>query len=225
MMVERRRYPARYDDGRETVGGPLLPLSLGGLDETFAAQAFSPRPAARAPDRRDRRPPSRGPGRRHSAAPRPGKKPLNAAAASALAFAALMAATMAAIAPRNAIVAFAPATAAVYAGLGMPVNLRGLEIDRVRATAEPQSEEGQELLVTGEIVNLRDSETPVPELRLALRGEDGRELYAWTARGPKSRLFPHERAAFRARLAAPSPGVRDVLVKFAAPGDKASFTE
>jgi hypothetical protein len=58
-----------------------------------------------------------------------------------------------------------------------------------------------------------------------LRAEDGRELYACTARGPKKRLAPHERVAFRSRLAAPSPGVRDVLVKFVAPGDKASFTE
>jgi hypothetical protein len=136
-----------------------------------------------------------------------------------------MIAATAAIAARNAIVSFAPATAAAYAEVGMPVNLRGLEIEGVRATAEHQSEEGPELLVTGEIVNLRDSETPAPDLRLALRGEDGRELYAWTARGPKSRLSPHERVAFRSRLAGPSPGVRDVLVKFAAPGDKASFTE
>jgi len=136
-----------------------------------------------------------------------------------------MTAATAAIVSRNAIVGVAPATAAVYADLGMPVNLRGLGIDRVRATAEQQSEESRELLVTGEIVNLRDNETAVPDLRLALRAENGRELYVWTARGPKNRLGPHERAAFRSRLAAPPPGVRDVLVKFAAPGDKASFTE
>ena len=77
----------------------------------------------------------------------------------------------------------------------------------------------------GEIVNLRQAETPVPNLRLTLRGEDMRELYVWTAREPKSRLGPHERVEFRARLAASPAGVRDVLVKLAAPGDKASFTE
>ena len=73
--------------------------------------------------------PSRGPRRRHSAAPAARKKQLSAATASALAFAAFMTAATAAIAARNAIVSFAPATAAVYADLGMPVNLRGLEID------------------------------------------------------------------------------------------------
>jgi hypothetical protein len=147
-----------------------------------------------------------------------------AATAPALAIATFIVAATTVIASRATIVAAAPGTAAVYAGLGMPVNLRGLEIEHVRATAAGQ-EERQELLVTGEIVNLRDRETPLPDLRLTLRAEDGRELYVWTARGPKDRLSPHEQIAFRARLAAPPAGVRDVLVKFAAPGDKASFTE
>ncbi len=129
------------------------------------------------------------------------------------------------IAARAAIVRAAPMTAAAYASLGIPVNLRGLAIDGVRATIAGPAEDGRELIVTGEIVNLRQVETPAPNLRLTARGDDQRELYVWTAREPKSRLGPHERVAFRARLAAPPPGVRDVLVIFAAPGDKASFTE
>jgi hypothetical protein len=109
--------------------------------------------------------------------------------------------------------------------LGTPVNLRGLSIDSVRATISAPGDDLRELLVTGEIVNLRQVETPVPSLRLTLFGEGRRELYLWTAREPKSALGPQERVAFRARLAGPPAGVRDVLVKFAAPGDKASFTE
>jgi hypothetical protein len=225
MIVDRERYSNRYDVSCETIGGPLLPLADGGFDETFAARAVSTLPATVLSSGQGCGRPSRGPRRRHSAAPAARKKQLSAATASALAFAAFMTAATAAIASRNTIVAFAPATAAVYADLGMPVNLRGLKIDRVRATADQQSEESPELLVTGEIVNLRDSDTTVPDLRLALHAENGRELYVWTARGPKNRLGPHERVAFRSRLAAPSPGVRDVLVKFAAPGDNASSTE
>jgi hypothetical protein len=128
------------------------------------------------------------------------------------------------IAARAAIVSIAPATAAIYAAAGLPVNLRGLSIADVRATIT-QSESQRELLVTGEIANLRDGETLAPNLRLALRGQDGRELYAWTARGPKSRLDAGERVPFRARLAAPPSGVREVLVKFAEPGNKGAFTE
>ncbi len=149
----------------------------------------------------------------------------SAASAPALAIAAMIMAATTAIAGRAAMVSIAPATAVVYAHLGMPVNLRGLKIDSVRATLDQQTEDNQELLITGEIVNLRESETPAPNLRVALRAEDGRELYVWTVRGPKYRLGPQERVAFRARLAAPPAGVRDVLVKFSAAGDKASFTE
>jgi hypothetical protein len=130
-----------------------------------------------------------------------------------------------AIAARAAIVSIAPATAAIYAGVGIPVNLRDLSVADVRVTTTQQPDSSGELLVTGEITNLRDRETSAPNLRLALRNEDGRELYVWTTRAPKSRLGAHERVTFRARLAAPPTGVRDVLVKFAAPGDKGSFTE
>jgi hypothetical protein len=80
-------------------------------------------------------------------------------------------------------------------------------------------------VVTGEIANLRAKETPVPVLSFSLRAADGRELYIWTARGPKASLGALERVPFRARLAAPPAGVRDVLVKFVAPGNKGSFTE
>jgi hypothetical protein len=130
-----------------------------------------------------------------------------------------------AIAARAAIVSIVPAAAGVYALAGMPVNLQGLSIVDVRATTTQQPDSSGELLVTGEIANLRDGETPAPNLRLALRADDGRELYVWTARGPKPRLSAHERVPFRTRLAAPPTGVREVLVKFAAPGDKGSFTE
>jgi hypothetical protein len=132
---------------------------------------------------------------------------------------------MTAIASRSAIVSVAPATAAIYAGVGMPVNLRGLSIVGLQATITQQTESQAELLVTGEIANLSDEEAPAPNLRIALRGADGRELYVWTARGPKSRLIARERIPFRARLAAPPTGVREVLVKFASPGNKGAFTE
>jgi hypothetical protein len=142
-----------------------------------------------------------------------------------LALVGLVIAATAAIAARAVIVSIAPATAAVYAGLGLPVNLRGLSIAGVHVTVVQQMEGPGELLITGELENLRDTKTPVPNLHLALRDEDGRELYVWTARAPTLSLHARERVPFRARLAAPPAGVRDVLVKFAAPGDKGLFTE
>ena len=194
-----------------------------GDNEHFASQAALTLAAIASSSTQDHLGRASAPPRPRSAAARMEK--VWAAIAPALAIAAFIVAATAAIASRATIVSAAPGTAAVYAWLGMPVNLRGLKIDRVRATVAGQTQDRQELLITGEIVNVRDRETPVPNLRLTLRAEDGRELYVWTARGPKDRLSPHDEVAFRARLAAPPAGVRDVLVKFAAPGDKASFTE
>ena len=88
--------------------------------------------------------------------------------APALVFLAVMIAATTTIAARATIVRAAPATAAAYASFGMPVNLRGLSIDSVRATIAGASDDRRELLVAGEIVNLRQAETPVPNLRIAL---------------------------------------------------------
>lgn len=130
------------------------------------------------------------------------------------------------ITSRATVVSIAPASAALYADVGLPVNLRGLSIAKLHVSFTQQTEGPGELLITGEIENLRDDKTSVPDLRLALRSADGRDIYVWTTRGPKPSLDARERVPFRARLAAPPPDVRDVLVKFSAPGDKeGQFTE
>ena len=139
--------------------------------------------------------------------------------AAPLAAASLLAAAMAAIGAREAIVAAAPLTAGAYAAIGLPVNLRGLRIDDVSARLAEGGDK-KVLLVEGAIVNLRQEETAAPDLRIALRAADGRELYVWTTRAPKDRLARGESLRFAARLAAPPAGIEDALVKFAAPGDK-----
>jgi hypothetical protein len=139
--------------------------------------------------------------------------------AAPLAAAGLLAGSMGAIGARESIVAAAPLTAGAYAAIGLPVNLRGLRIEDVRATLGEGA--GKKILmVEGAVVNLRDGETAGLDLRIALRAADGRELYVWTTRAPKSRLARGERVRFTARLAAPPEGVEDALVKFVAPGDK-----
>jgi hypothetical protein len=224
MTVDCKSYSNRRDVSCEIITRPLRRAARAGPDEIIANQALATLTMIAASARENRRLPAAAPSRRRRASAPDRRKGSSYTTGPALAFAAFMIAATTAIAARAEIVSFAPATAVVFADLGMPVNLRGLAIDRVRA-AEQQTDDNRELVIAGEIVNLRETETQVPNLRLALRAEDGRELYLWTARGPKERLAAHERVAFKARLAAPPPGVRDVLVKFAAPGDKASFTE
>lgn len=128
---------------------------------------------------------------------------------------------MGAVAGRASIVRAAPATARIFASVGLPVNLRGLALDNVRTNIFDSGDK-KVLLVEGAIVNLRDSPAETSDLRIALRDQDKRELYVWTASAPKGRLGPNEQVPFRTRLAAPPDGVSDVLVRFTAVGDKLS---
>ena len=142
--------------------------------------------------------------------------------AAPAACAAALAGAMAAVAARAAIVAAAPAAGGLYAAIGLPVNPSGLAFADVSARLGAGGDKSL-LAVEGALVNLRGQETAAPNLRIALRAADGRELYVWTTRPPKDRLAAGERAPFVARLAAPPPGVVDALVKFVAPSDKVSL--
>jgi len=135
---------------------------------------------------------------------------------------AALAGAMAAVAARAEIVAVAPATGGLFAAIGLPVNPIGLAIADVSARFAAGGDKSL-LAVEGALVNLRGKATAAPNLRIALRAADGRELYVWTTRPPKDRLAVGERASFVARLAAPPPGVVDALVKFVAPSDKDSL--
>ncbi len=177
--------------------------------ETLTAAVVSTRGGARL-ERAPPRAPSARPSRLSNLARR---------LAAPLAVVGALAAAMTAIGARQAIVAAAPLTVGAYAAIGLPVNLKGLAIEDVRARLE-QSGGATTLVVEGAVANLREKQTRAPALRIALRGADARELYVWTTRAPKDVLGPRERVSFAARLAAPPEGAKDALVKFFAPGDK-----
>ena len=124
---------------------------------------------------------------------------------------------MAMLGARQSIVRFAPATAGAYARIGLPVNLRGLELRHVTSTL--MAEVGPKLLaVEGEISNIAKDSAILPLLQLSVRNAAGREIYAWTAQPPKSALQGAETVPFRARLASPPDGAHDVVVRFAPGG-------
>jgi hypothetical protein len=120
---------------------------------------------------------------------------------------------LAAFVGRAEIVRRVPETAALYAAAGLPVNLRGLSLDEVRSVEEIVQGEPI-LVVSGTITNLTKATLEVPRLRLAVRGAEPTELYAWTARVPETRLAPGQSTGFRARLAAPPEAGRAVAVRF-----------
>ena len=117
------------------------------------------------------------------------------------------------IALREKIVDVAPPAAKVFAAIGLPVNLAGLELREVRSHIEMDGAR-KVLAVEGEIANMRRESRSVPPVALTVRGEDGQAKYAWTTRAAKSRLEPGETIAFRARLASPPESGADVLVRF-----------
>jgi hypothetical protein len=115
---------------------------------------------------------------------------------------------------KEQMVRLLPASSAIYAAIGLPVNLPGLEFRGVKSFAS--SDHAQRLLkVSGEITNLRPGFNKVPPIEVVVQGEDGRALYRWTATAPKPKLGANETIAFETRLVAPPEAARGVRVRFA----------
>jgi len=114
---------------------------------------------------------------------------------------------------RTPVVRLMPQTASLFAAVGLPVNLRGLSFEDLKASHEIQ--DGMPVLVVeGTIVNVTRAIVEVPRLRFALRNSLAQEVYAWTALPARSTLGPGESLPFRTRLASPPADGRDVAVRF-----------
>ncbi len=114
---------------------------------------------------------------------------------------------------RTDIAALWPATTKVYAALGEPINLRGLEFRNV--SYERQTEEGLPVLaVSGEVVNVSGERVTLPRLRVGLLDAKQKELYHWTFALSETQLPPNETASFVTRLSSPPPEARDIEVRF-----------
>jgi hypothetical protein len=117
------------------------------------------------------------------------------------------------IAARQQIVRFLPQTASLYARIGLPVNLRGLAFANIKTGREMQ--DGVPVLtVEGEIVSATGRHAEVPRLRIAVTDGAGKEIYAWTARPPRTLLPPGETLPFRSRLASPPAEASGISVRF-----------
>ena len=114
---------------------------------------------------------------------------------------------------RQTVVELVPDLAGLYAFLGVPVNVRGLEFRDV-ATVEAVADGVPQLAVRGSIVNVTGETVHVPRLRLAVRSVSGREIFVWTAMPAKGELAAGETLPFMAQLASPPAEGRDVAVRF-----------
>jgi predicted Zn finger-like uncharacterized protein len=125
----------------------------------------------------------------------------------------LLAINIGLIAFRADIVRLFPQTAAVYAAIGLEVNLRGLVFTDVITRKETQ--DGTPMLVVeGVIKSASRHEINVPRLRFAVRNAKGHEIYSWTALPAHNVIAPGVTMPFRSRLASPPPEAHAVLVRF-----------
>ncbi len=120
------------------------------------------------------------------------------------------------LAARDQVVRALPDTAVIYAGLGLPVNLRGLELRNLRSELVTQGADAF-LVVEGSIAGVAAGRVPVPDLEIAVRDGAAQPLYTWTHEPPLRQMDPGESIRFRARLAAPPAEGREVFVRFAPP--------
>lgn len=119
---------------------------------------------------------------------------------------------------RQALVRALPETATLFASIGFPVNLRGLEFQNIKTTREIQ-DSIPVLVIQGEVENVAGRAVELPRVRLSVLGENGAEIYAWTALLQRSILYPRERISFRSRLASPPEGGTELMVRFLTRGD------
>ncbi len=114
---------------------------------------------------------------------------------------------------RHQVVRYLPQTASLYAGIGLPVNLRSLVFNNVKTIRE--TEDGQPMLIVeGNIVGTTGRLTEVPRLRFGVIDGAGKEIYAWTARPSRALLPPGEILNFRSRLASPPADASSITVRF-----------
>lgn len=128
----------------------------------------------------------------------------------------LLAALPLACLARTSVVKAAPQTASLFARVGLPVNIRGIEIRDVVAFTTP-AEDGHpaELVVEGDLVGVARKDAAVAPLSVEIRDAGGRTIRTFSVAPPRAVLAATETARFRASLSAPPSDGRAILVRFA----------
>ncbi|MDP4021071.1 zinc-ribbon domain-containing protein [Methylobacterium sp. NEAU 140] len=120
---------------------------------------------------------------------------------------------------RESVVRAVPQAAGLYARIGLPVNLRGIEIRDVVAFANPaEGARPAELVVEGDLVGVGRADVPVPPLSVEIRNAAGRAVRTFAAPAPRAVLGSGETARFRAHLVDPPEAGRAVELHFAEAG-------
>jgi predicted Zn finger-like uncharacterized protein len=114
---------------------------------------------------------------------------------------------------RRTVVSILPQTAPLFAAIGMPVNLRGLEFRQVRAELGTDKDQPV-LIVEGEIRGVAPGRSRLTPLTVTVRDSEGHKILEWVSDAPVLALGPGETAPFRARLVWPPSEGNNVMVRF-----------
>jgi predicted Zn finger-like uncharacterized protein len=120
---------------------------------------------------------------------------------------------------RQSIALMWPQTSSMYATIGLPVNVLGLDLRDV--TPAQTFDAGQpQLEVSGRVVNVAKHRIPVPHVRVALYDGEQREIYRWTFDSGVGTLAPGAGGGFTTRLASPPREAKNVSVRFVDAGEQ-----
>lgn len=118
---------------------------------------------------------------------------------------------------RVELVAFYPPLAKLYAQLGIPVEAAqwlGLELHNLKSATVLETGTTK-VTVSGDVLNVSDTERVLPAIRIAMRGSGGQDLGAFTIKLEQNTIAPEERLSFNVQLPAPKDEVTDLEVAFA----------
>lgn len=114
---------------------------------------------------------------------------------------------------RQDLVRAEPGFASLFATIGLPVNVRGLDFEALGSDVE--FDNGQPVIVVvGKIRNLTNDQLDVPRLRLGVRNSAGGEVYATSAPPPRSVIGPGDAVPFRTRLTVFPRDGNDIEIRF-----------
>ncbi|WP_341915251.1 zinc-ribbon domain-containing protein [Ferrovibrio terrae] len=118
---------------------------------------------------------------------------------------------------RVELVAFYPPLAKLYEQLGIPVEAAqwlGLELHNLKSSTVLDSGTTR-VTVSGEVLNVSETERVLPAIRIAMRGAGGQDLGAFTIKMEQNSIAAGERLSFNVQLPAPKDEVTDLEVAFA----------
>jgi predicted Zn finger-like uncharacterized protein len=114
---------------------------------------------------------------------------------------------------RAEIVRLMPQTGTFFRMIGLGVNLRGLEFDKLKLSSE--TVDGKPVLVIeGALTNVTRKPVELPRLRFIVRDAKGNDIYAWNSIMEQTSLAGGDRLSFKSRLASPPAEGREIAVRF-----------